>query len=314
MTKYLYHVKYMPNMVTPTYMYNIYDRSQAMLYQPEIECISPLGKVVDTPKSIEELCYGSVQRILSAAKDKELYITWSGGIDSSLVLSEFLKYADHKRITVICDRHSFAEYPEFFKNYINKKLKTIPMNFYNDRPLKQAITNGVVITGHLLDPVFGSNSYSSIPKEKLQESLDSFLRLLNYTSKDMYKKLSDACPVPITNVKELFWWMDYCLNYQNEELMWLLEIPEMRLDQNLFHFGSGEDWNNYAVSTPIEIKWPGYDFRKFKQVLKDHLFKFTKDEHYTLEKIKLPSWRHYRTNDQRNRLKARWIDTEWRRG
>jgi hypothetical protein len=88
----------------------------------------------------------------------------------------------------------------------------------------------------------------------------------------------------------------------------------MILGYNLFHFGAGSDWNNYAVSTPAEVKWPGYDFRYYKQGIKDHLFKFTKDEYYTKEKIKMPSWRHYRTEEQRVRDKAVWIDTDWKRG
>jgi hypothetical protein len=260
------------------------------------------------------LCYNSVSRILKAAGENKLYIAWSGGIDSTLVLSEFLKYAPHDQLVVMMDKNSFAEYPDFYTYHIHDKLATTSMDFYTDKPLQEAIKNGVVVTGHLLDPVFGSNNYSAMPEEKLEQGIDSFLKPLNMTSRDMYKRLIAACPRSIDNVKDLFWWMDYTLNYQTEELMWLLEVEDMVLDKNLFHFGSGEDWNNYAVSTDIEVKWEGYDFRKFKQPLKDQLFKFTNDSYYTREKIKMPSWRHYRTQEQRDRLKATWIDTEWRRG
>ena len=250
----------------------------------------------------------------SKAKGKYIYVSWSGGIDSTLVLSEMLKITPKEQLVVIMDRHSVQEYPEFYKKYIDGQLRITAMDFYTDRPLEQAIQDGIVLTGHLLDPVFGSNNYSAMPQEKLEQKIPAFLSTLNRYSCLLYKKLIQACPRPIENVKDLFWWMDYTLNYQSEELMWLLEIEEMKLDKNLFHFGSGPDWNNYAVSTPVEVKWQGYDFRKFKQPLKDHLFKFTKDEYYTLEKIKMPSWRHYRTDEQRNKQKALWIDTEWKRG
>lgn len=314
MKQFYHHAGMTPMMTTPTYMYNVYDRTQAMIYQPQIKCISPIGKVVDTPKTIEELCFNSAHNIIKRAEYQYIYVTWSGGIDSTLVLSELLKYAPHDQLIVIMDEHSVKEYPDFYEKFIKDKLITTEMDFYTDDPLKQAILNGIVVTGHLLDPVFGSNNYSAMPEEKLEEKLDKFLQPLNPYSKESYKKLIDACPRELENLKDLFWWIDYTLNYQSEELMWLLEIDNMILNKNLFHFGSGPDWNNYAVSTPIEQKWEGYDFRKYKQALKDHIYKFTKDDFYTKEKIKMPSWRHYRTDEQRVKQKAVWIDTEWRRG
>lgn len=314
MQQYYYHAGRMPMLTTPTHMYGVYDRTQAMIEEPMIKCITPIGKVVDKPKTIEELCYNSVTNIIDKANYQFIYITWSGGIDSTLVLAEFLKHCPHDQLIVMMDEHSIQEYPEFYNKYIKDKLITTRMDFYTDNPLKAAIQNGIVVTGHLLDPVFGSNNYQSMPKEKLEEKIDAFLKPLNRYSKDMYMKLIKACPREIENVKDLFWWLDYALNYQSEELMWLLEVKNMILGRNLFHFGAGEDWNNYAVSTPIEGKWEGYDFRKFKQPLKDHLHTFTKDDFYTKEKIKMPSWRHYRTDEQRFKQKAIWIDTEWRRG
>jgi hypothetical protein len=314
MTQYYFHAGMMPMMQTPTHMYNIYDRTQAMIKQPHMSCISPIGKVVDNPKTIEELCYNSVKNIIDKSNYRFIYITWSGGIDSTLVLSEFLKYCPKDQLVVMMDEHSIKEYPDFYEKYIKDQLVTTPMDFYTDTPLEKAIQNGIVVTGHLIDPVFGSNNYQSMPQVELEQDVDAFLKPLNLYSKDLYKKLIDACPRKLENVKDIFWWLDYTLNYQSEELMWLMEVNDMILGENLFHFGNGVDWNNYAVTTPAEIKWEGYDFRKFKQPLKDHIFKFTKDEYYTKEKIKMPSWRHYRTDEQRFKKKAVWIDTQWRRG
>ena len=314
MKKFYHHIGFTPMMIAPTHMYSVFDRSRSMIDIPQIECITPIGKVVDNPKTIEELCYDSANRIISSAGNKKIYVTWSGGIDSTLVLAELLKYAPLDQLVIMMDEHSTIEYPDFYVKYIENKLETTKMDFYSDDPLKVAVTDGVVVTGHLLDPVFGSNNYSAMPQEKLEESIDRFLKPLNLYSQDMYMRSVKACPRPLENVKDLFWWLDYTLNYQSEELMWLLEVHHMILGRNLFHFGMGADWNNYAVSTPAEYKWEGYDFRKFKQPLKDQLYKFTKDEYYTKEKIKMPSWRHYRTDEQRFKSKAIWIDTNWKRG
>lgn len=313
MTLYYHHAGYTPMMTTPDHMYNVFDRTRAMLDIPQIQCITPIGKLVK-PKTIAELCHNSATNILTKAGNRKLYVTWSGGIDSTLVLSEMIKVAPKDQIVVFMDDNSIKEYPEFYHKYIKNQLQTKQMSFYTDDPLRDALKDGVIVTGHLLDPVFGSNIYQALPKEKLNQSIADFLKGLNQYSIDRYSKLIKACPRKLESVKDFFWWTDYTLNYQSEQLMWLLEIEEMVLDTNLFHFGAGSDWNDYAVSTPAEVKWAGSDFRYYKQEVKNHIFKFTKDEYYTKEKIKMPSWRHYRTDDQRRIDKAIWVTTDWKRG
>lgn len=311
--KYYHHAGYTPMMTTPDYMYNVFDRTRAMLNIPQIECITPIGKLVQ-PKSIDELCHNSASNILAQAGSKKIYITWSGGIDSTLVLSEMLKIAPKSQLVVMMDKNSVLEYPDFYKKYIEGQLETTGMSFYTDDPLRVALRDGIVVTGHLMDPVFGANIYQALPIDRLKQTVPDFLEGLNEYSRNMYRKLINACPRPLVNVKDLFWWMDYTLNYQSEQLMWLLEIEEMILDKNLFHFGAGEDWNNYAVSTPADVKWPGYNFNFYKQAIKDQIYNFTKDDNYTQNKIKMPSWRHYRTDEQRVKDKAVWITTDWKRG
>lgn len=312
MKKYYHHAGYTPRMDNPYTIYNVFDRTRSMLDIPEIECLTPIGKLVQ-PKSIEELCYDSAKHIVDKAGTKKIVVTWSGGIDSTLVLAEILKIAPKSQIVVMMDHNSILEYPEFYKKYIEGQLEIREMSFYNDDPLTEAIKDGVLVTGNLMDPVFGENIYQFLPEHILKQSIPEFFKPLNAYTRGMYQKLIDGCPRPIVNVKDFFWWTNYALCYQTEQLLWLLEVPEMALDENLFHFPSGTDWNNYAVSTSAEEKWPGYNYVNYKQVLKDQIFTFTKDEYYTKEKIKLASWRRYRTNEQRL-SRAIYIDTNWERG
>ncbi len=300
-------------MTNPDYMYNVFDRTRAMIDIPEIECITPIGKLVE-PKSIEQLCFESASNILKQAGSKKIVVTWSGGIDSTLALTELMKIAPRDQLVVMMNENSVKEYPEFYNKFVKDKFPLAWMDFYTDNPLRKALLDGVVVTGHLLDPVFGANIYQALPVEKLSQNIEDFLKGVDIVSRESYTRLIEACPRPLVNVKDFFWWMDYTLNYQSEQLMWLLEVEEMILDKNLFHFGAGEDWNNYAVSTPAEVKWPGYNFTYYKMAIKEHVQKFTGDENYTKDKLKLPSWRKYRTDDQRWKNKAVWISTDWRRG
>ena len=187
MQKFYFHAGMMPLMQTPTFMYNVYDRTQSMIPQPSLSCITPIGRIVNKPLTIEELCYNKVRYLMHKAQERFIFITWSGGIDSTLVLSEFLKQAPHDQLIVMMDQHSIAEYPEFYNKYIKDKLRTVPMNFYTDAPLESAIISGIVVTGHLIDPVFGSNNYQSMPESKLSEPVDKFLKPLNRYSREMYE-------------------------------------------------------------------------------------------------------------------------------
>lgn len=313
MIKFYHHAGMTPMMTTPDHMYNVFDRTRSMIDIPQIEVITPIGKVCQ-PKTIDELCHNSAQNILYKAGSKKIYVTWSGGIDSTLVLSELLKITPKEQLVILMDKNSIGEYPDFYNKYIKDQLDTRAMSFYTDDPLRNALKDGIVVTGHLMDPVFGANIYQALPESKLKQRIPDFLKGVDGTSYTKYMNLINSCPRDIVDVKDLFWWMDYALNYQSEQLMWLLEIKEMILDENLIHFGAGEDWNNYAVSTPAEVKWPGYNFNFYKIAIKEQIYKFTKDEFYTKEKIKMPSWRHYRTDEQRRRDKAVWITTDWKRG
>jgi NH3-dependent NAD+ synthetase len=92
--------------------------------QPEIEIITPIGELC-TPKTIGELCYDSVNQILNASDNKKLYISWSGGIDSTLVLAEFLKIVPKDRIVVLMNDYSIQEYTHFYKTFIDSNNKNV---------------------------------------------------------------------------------------------------------------------------------------------------------------------------------------------
>ena len=277
-----------------------------------MQVLTPIGKVCE-PKSIEELCYESTQHILNTAQDKRIYISWSGGIDSTLVLAEFLKEVPADRITVLMNKYSIEEYPEFYNAYIKDKLHVKEFSFNDNRHLLDSIKDGVVVTGDCLDTVFGINQYDSIPKDRLFQSIPDFLTKVTKQSREIYEKLIAACPRKLENVKDLLWWMEYTLNYQCEQLAWVVETENVNIGENLFHFGATAGWNDYAVSTPCEIKYQGHDFRNYKMPLKQQLFKFTKDSYYTQHKVKYPSWRKYRNELQIMKNKAVYINTDWKR-
>ena len=71
--------------------------------------------------------------VFKKAKDqkKKIAVFWSGGIDSTLVLTAFLKnisLADQKNIIVVCNTNSILENFNFYSKYINDKLECLHYN------------------------------------------------------------------------------------------------------------------------------------------------------------------------------------------
>ena len=310
MTKYYYHTSIMPNRITPTLAYSVFDRTRAMFDLKDIEIFTPVG-INCVPKSIEQMFYDRAQHILTHAGTRKINIAWSGGIDSTSILIEFIKHAPASQLVVMMNEASIAEYPEFYAKYIKGKLETRHLYLDKSSHLKDAIQDGIIVTGGLFDPLFGDDeNYSS---DVLSQSIEQFLRPLNTYTQEMYTKCINSCPRPLESAKDFLWWIGYVIDYQSLEFFWITDVEELILEDNIFHFCSNRDWNNWSVSTPIEVKYPGYDYRNFKIELKKQSYNFTKDEEYLKNKTKVKSFNTTRTfEEQRN--EPIYITTDWKRG
>ena len=72
-------------------------------------------------KSFKDICFERAQEIVDL--NKPISIMWSGGIDSTGVLTTLMQIALPKQITVLFEPRSLIEYPWFFENHIKGKLK-----------------------------------------------------------------------------------------------------------------------------------------------------------------------------------------------
>jgi len=311
--QYYHHGGITPTMTAPIHTYNVFDRSRAMLDFPEIAVLTPIGKLCE-PLSIRDLCANTVDHIVNIVQTKKIIVAWSGGIDSTMVLAEFLKTVPIDQLTVMMNNNSIKEYPEFYKKYIENKIEIVPMDFYNDSMNAAYLENSVIVTGCLMDQTFGCRTYEVMPSWMMYQTVDSFISTLNSSTAESYLKIIAACPRTLANVKDFIWWFNYLTSYQDEEIKWALDVPASIIGKNIFHFANGPDWNDFAVSTDIEVKYPGNSYNDYKMLLKKQLYEFTKDEQYTRYKVKVVSWRKYRTAEQRKLTRALYIDTNWTRG
>ena len=112
-----------------------------------------------TDKSINEIADSRALEIFSNAKklNKRLLILWSGGIDSTFVLTSFLKNldaADRDIITVCCNMDSIFENTQFYIDNISNKLNCMHYNseFKIDNNL---LSEYIIVHGDPGDCIFG---------------------------------------------------------------------------------------------------------------------------------------------------------------
>jgi hypothetical protein len=311
--KYYFHsAGVCPTMMSPDYAPNIIDRTQSMLPNSLMAIYTPVGKLT-TPKTIQELFYNRATDIIRHAGNKKIAVAWSGGIDSTAILVEFLKLLPNDRLIVLMNDYSIHEYPEFYARYIDGKIEQKLFDLYNDNFMDSFIDECVIVTGALFDQTMGDSLYHALTEDDLRTTKTEFMNSINEYSRGMYSALFNSCPRNLETLKDIYWWQCYTLNYQNEEMIWLLLSEKLKLEYNLFHFCTDSDWNDYAVSTPSEIKWPGYKQKDYKILLKNHIYEFTGDSYYLDTKQKVFSWRRYRTPSQHSKVPI-YITTDWARG
>lgn len=317
MTQYYYNAYAMPAVNGPLAVIPGFDATRKLFDVPDVIPLLPFGRLI-TPKKLSEICDERAAQIHQLAKDngKKIYVYWSGGIDSTAVLVALLKQGAAKDLVLVMNEASITEYPEFYKTYVDGKL-TVNMVTYRHGdeipiPVQHYLKDGIVCTGELGDQMFGAGKYVDLP--------DTNVLLAEWRGKyghhkaiDKYEAFASACPVPINNLKEFWWWGNYAVKYTNVAFRMLLTSYKFELEKDVFHFFHTTDFNDWAVSTPMEERFYGTDLRKYKQPLKDYIFTFTKDGNYQLNKTKEGSL--YKLDTPKNfgtqHLMLRKVSTDW---
>jgi hypothetical protein len=259
-----------------------FDRTQTLSIDEDIIFIRDLGSY--TNKNFEDICFSRATEIynMSVLQDKQLCVLWSGGIDSTVVLISLLQLTP--KVKVLLTKKSIQEYPEFYEKCVkNLDCTFIDSDFIDG--VKKTLKNNVVVTGEIADQLFGTDKYFQC-KDKLQDNWDTIV-----DKKFLYLLEPYVCKSPqkIKSVKDFLWWVNYTLKYQHVCFRIPIHINKAILDKNLLHFFDSQDWNDWAVSTPTEEKFFGTDFKNYKQIAKNYIYKYTKDQDYKLNKTKVPS-------------------------
>lgn len=265
-------------------------------------------------KSYSQICDERALELLKKSDQRELpiYVYYSGGIDSTLVMSSLLKNATEaqkRRMRVLMSRDSIGENPLFYQNYLMGKLRLeasikFPHLFSKD---------AMFIGGEYNDQLFGSdimrdfmNMYgeSSILEKydrakmlKLFEGRWHDMKVVDWYV-NLFEDVYSRRPNPTGTHADFFWWLNFSIKWQSVYFRMLTyasdfttkNIDKEFIENNFFHFYGTDDFQLWSMNNPdkkIKNTWESY-----KWEAKETIYEFTKDDWYRKNKIKRGSLSH----------------------
>lgn len=261
------------------------------LFEPACEPIKQLFDKSIPRLSFSESCFLRANELLELDR-QQYYLSWSGGIDSTCLLSAILQSwspADLKRIKIVLTSSSISENPAFFANH----LSSFPLiNFLKDFSQNLIAKNALLVTGELGDQLFGSDLLipavhligDHIIDEDFNKVAPSILDLKFKTKGvgekivDTFRPICDEAPFKIRSAHDFFWWINFTQKWQHVKYRFLeLKTWDLRAQygSSVLHFYDTlyfQRWSLENHDKKIHGTWASY-----KHTAKDFIYQFTKN-------------------------------------
>ena len=208
------------------------DRTGTLDAGIEFEVLDRIENFTKTNKTFARICAERAAFIAqkSSEENRKIQILWSGGIDSTLALvsifKELEKCDELNRLEIVLSKESIAEYPAFFRDVIEHKLKYVLF----DPPIYDFLdAKKIIVTGEHGDQLFGSDKAQHFvmtnqafrPFEEIlplviarklgsNKSVDA---IISYLAPQIEKS-----PVKIETLFDFLWWMNFSLKWQHVSL------------------------------------------------------------------------------------------------
>ncbi|WP_062057931.1 hypothetical protein [Aquimarina longa] len=247
--------------------------------------------------SFEELCNERAKEIINTTNSK-IKILWSGGIDSTVALVSLInnlkEINEIDRLKIVLSKESILEYPTFYQKIIKDQLD---VEFIQTTILNHIHSHEVIVTGEHGDQIFGSDKlkHTIITKEAFrpyEEILEFIISRKLGTDKfsasiiDFIEPQLKKSPIKIITLYDYLWWLNFSLKWQTVSMRLVHGINRTAIDleSNVFHFFKSDGFQKWSISnhsSKIKNEWKSY-----KYVAKEYIYKFHKDENYLINKEK----------------------------
>lgn len=262
--------------------------------------------------SYSDCCLERAEELLNLAKQtgKKLVLLYSGGIDSTTVLTAFMRVMNPQelknKLTVALTMDSINENADFYYNHIRHKCSIISSEYLTSFFNKETI----IVGGEHNDQLFGSDillkMYYYMTSDKLHQPYSRdfvvgwMARHMDIANANFWYDLLDdhikkVAPCEVTTNYHFFWWYNFCFKWQNVYFRMLTILgPEQQklidhefLKTNYYHFFNSTSFQKWSMLN--HDKKIGNSWRDYKLESKKFIYDYNKDKNYLDNKIKIGS-------------------------
>ncbi len=264
-------------------------------------------------KSFDEICQERAKGLIQLAKitDRKIAVMYSGGIDSTLILTSFMKACpdDLRYITVLMNSSSIDENRKFYQDYVIRMFKDIKHSDFF--PLFIGDPRYIYVTGEGNDQLFGSmvtrkmitlygepSIHEPLTRSRIESFFNNTLNNQRYAEQltELIFRVKDKAPeaVKIDTPFLFFWWLNLTCKYQSVYVRSAAYAQRhkynVKFNDNYQMFFDREEFQLWSMNNTdllIEDSWKSY-----KQHAKDIIFEYNKDEDYRKNKVKYGSLKY----------------------
>ncbi len=306
---------HLPGMARFSQFFKIYnpsvvliDRTGTITTPIRTEALFPIPAFKPSSTSFEDICNERANELLKRADrlNVRLYVFWSGGIDSTLVLISLLKSAtpeQKKRIVVLMNEESIDENPNFYREHVQGRMTIESSTMF------PYLLGGpdIFVGGEHNDQLFGSDMVGQLIVRYGAEAIhrpysrDTFFEFFNEALNDpagtnfyldLFERLAKAAPIPIVSNFDLLWWINFSLKWQCVFMRMLSrtvprnvgKITKEYIQTNYIQFYGTDAFQLWSLNNQdkkIKDAWNTY-----KWPCKEIIYNYTKDADYRDNKTK----------------------------
>lgn len=214
------------------------------------------------------------------------YVLWSGGCDSTGVLSALISVGFPREwITALYTSSSLEEYPEFFQwlNTIGVHTQRVAALELFTTAISYAKGGNIVLTGFPADQLFGSIIGQTVPYDTTKTHWTEYLKADK--ANQQYEAAFAHYGIPVKTVAEFLWFNNFALKWDYVCYPGLMMVNETH--ENIIPFYDTQDFQDWSASNfDVLHAYDQKDATKYKLQMKDYIHHVAKlDSVYSLKKV-----------------------------
>lgn len=225
---------------------------------------------------------------IAKRNSKDIYILWSGGVDSTTIVTAFFQIMGiSDRLHILYTESSIKEFPEFYS--MMSKRKDIELHHIEFDTIEEVIVSiegkGYIITGFPADQLFGSIINQRLPIP-YNSDWREFIQIDNAISQ--FESAFAHYGLPVYTINQFTWFINFACKWELVKRMFSAEFGIV--SDSIINFFDNESFQDWSVSNFDKLHiYPQTDPQYYKYELKSFIHKFFPCVSYFTKKGKLGS-------------------------